>query len=105
MKRARVIIDDSGSATGVIVRIIPLIDIESSVKSLAIKALAEHGDEYCNKLTMDRASEVLKAMSYCRTGSFRWIPCGRYCTYSFRIEDAEAGSRGSFIGRYWSYPY
>lgn len=103
-RRARVIADDSGSALGVVVRILPATDTEATIRAAAVEALAAHGDECALRLSPAHATEVFGAMTRCRTDTFRWIPCDIATGYNFRIEDAEAGSRGSWLGRYWSYP-
>lgn len=103
--RARIITEDNGGPVGVVVRIIPAEDTEASIRVLALTVLMEHGNEYGEKLTGAEAEERLQNMSRVTTGPMRWIPVLHDDVHGQYIEDAEAGSRGSFIGRYWSYPW
>lgn len=104
MSRARIISDD-GATVGVVVRIISAEDTEASIRALAVAALKERGDEHGDTLTDEEAEDRLRNMTHVITGPMRWIPTRRDDVHGQYIENAEAGSRGSFLGRYWSYPW
>jgi hypothetical protein len=94
--RARVIAGEGGEIYGIVVRIKPE-DNEASAKKLAITALMDY-----NSITNNEAVDYLSHM-HPTVQTYRWIPRRDSSGIRPYIEEAEAGSRGSWLGIYWTF--
>lgn len=104
--KAAIISDGSPCAVGVVVRFTPGRDDIEQARKVAVAALAEFGDEYGDKLTPEAAAESLGHMTYIQVDAFRWVPMRDDEGYQGKqLDHAEPGSRGSWLGIYWSYPW
>lgn len=97
MSRAKVIADEGGMIFGVVVRIKPE-DTGQIAITMALDALMD-----ADGITIEEARNMMAGMRS-TVQQCRWVPRRDSSGIRPYIEDAEAGSRGSWLGIYWSYP-
>lgn len=95
--RARVIADEGGLVFGVVVRLTPAMS-EAQARGQALAALQAH--EHLD------AAEARDSLARMRSTvqPYRWVPRDDGGGVRPHLEEAEAGSRGSWLGVFWSYP-
>jgi hypothetical protein len=97
LARARVITDEGGLIFGVVVRLNPAMS-EAQARGQALATLQAH-----ERLDAAEAHDSLARMRS-TVQPYRWVPRDDGGGVRPHLEEADAGSRGSWLGIYWSYP-